>query len=449
MRTSTSKDMTAGNPLTLILSFAFPVFLSNLFQQVYTVADTAIVSKTLGDGALAAVGSIDSVNFLILGFCFGIGMGFSIPIAQCYGAKDMKELRKYAGNAIWVFLVVSLVMTVGSVLFCRTILTVTKTPAEIMEMAYQYLLVIFLGIPVQFAYNALASVIRSLGDSRSPLYILIVASLINIGLDLLFIQTFGLGTAGAALATVLSQLLSVIGCLLLIQLRIPELHLKRKDLLPDCIYMKELIRNGLPMGLQMSVTGIGSILLQTSVNMLGTVAVAAVTAAERICNTASIAITSLGNAMSVYCGQNLGAEKYQRIRKGVRAGICIGLLFSLLSFVLIKLFGRNLTLLFLNADSTELIEMTYRYLIIVAAFFWAQSLILTVRFSVQGLGRPNIALAACLLEMVARSVFGLLFVPKYGFTAAAFSSPAAWMMADALLFPSLLWILAKWAKEDA
>ena len=147
--------------------------------------------------------------------------------------------------------------------------------------------------------------------------------------------------------------------------------------------MKELIRNGLPMGLQMSVTGIGSILLQTSVNMLGTVAVAAVTAAERICNTASIAITSLGNAMSVYCGQNLGAEKYQRIRKGVRAGICIGLLFSLLSFVLIKLFGRNLTLLFLNADSTELIEMTYRYLIIVAAFFWAQSLIFTVRFSVQ------------------------------------------------------------------
>lgn len=233
MRTSTSKDMTAGNPLTLILSFAFPVFLSNLFQQVYTVADTAIVSKTLGDGALAAVGSIDSVNFLILGFCFGIGMGFSIPIAQCYGAKDMKELRKYAGNAIWVFLVVSLVMTVGSVLFCRTILTVTKTPAVIMEMAYQYLLVIFLGIPVQFAYNALASVIRSLGDSRSPLYILIVASLINIGLDLLFIQTFGLGTAGAALATVLSQLLSVIGCLLLIQLRIPELHLEKEDLRPE------------------------------------------------------------------------------------------------------------------------------------------------------------------------------------------------------------------------
>ena len=220
MRTSTSKDMTAGNPLTLILSFAFPVFLSNLFQQVYTVADTAIVSKTLGDEALAAVGSIGSVNFLILGFCFGIGMGFSIPIAQCYGAKDMKELRKYAGNAIWV-------------LFCRTILTVTKTPAEIMEMAYQYLLVIFLGIPVQFAYNALASVIRSLGDSRSPLYILIVASLINIGLDLLFIQTFGLGTAGAALATVLSQLLSVIGCLLLIQLRIPELHLEKEDLRPE------------------------------------------------------------------------------------------------------------------------------------------------------------------------------------------------------------------------
>lgn len=448
MRTSTAKDMTAGSPLALILTFTFPVFLSNLFQQIYTVADTAIVSKTLGDEALAAVGSIGSVNFLILGFCFGIGMGFSIPIAQCFGAKDIEGVRRYAGNAIWVFLIVSIVMTTASSLLCRTILNVTRTPEEIMELAYQYLIVMFFGIPVQFAYNALASVIRSLGDSKTPLYILIAASLVNIGLDLLFIQVFGLGTMGAALATVLSQFLSVIGCIALIVLRIPELRLQKKDFRPDAGYLKELIKNGLPMGLQMSVTGIGSILLQTSVNMLGTVAVAAVTAAERICNTAAIIVTSLGSTMSVYCGQNLGAKKYRRIRSGIRTGMCIGFVLSAIAFLLMEVFGRSLTLLFLDVNSTELIEMTYQYLIIVAAFFWAQSMIFTVRFSVQGLGKANIALAACLLEMAARSAFGLLFVPKFGFTAAAYSSPAAWLMADALLVPALLLILKKWPKED-
>lgn len=443
VKSKTGSDMTVGSPFRHILLFAIPVFLSNLFQQIYTVADTAIVSRTLGDQALAAVGSIGSVNFLILGFCNGMGMGFAVPIAQCFGAKDYPAMRRYAGNAVWVYTVISVIFTVSSAALCMPILKVTQTPPEIIEMAYRYLIVIFLGIPVQFAYNTLSAMIRSLGDSKTPLYLLIAASLLNIALDLIFILSFSLGTMGAALATVLSQLFSVVGCLVLIRLRIPELCLTKEDLQPRRKYLSGLIKNGLPMGLQMSVTGIGSILLQTSVNMLGATAVASIVAAERICNMLAVVTMSLGSAMTVYCGQNLGARQYQRIETGIQTGVLTGLVFSGAAFLILWRFGRILELIFLNAASVTLIEMTYKYLFITAAFLWAQSLIFTVRFSLQGLGRAQIALAACLLEMIARSSFGLFFVPKFGFSAACFSSPAAWVMADLLLVPACLLILKR------
>ena len=257
-----------------------------------------------------------------------------------------------------------------------------------------------------------------------------------------------MGTMGAALATVLSQLFSVVGCLWLIAKRIPALHISKSDLKMDRTYMFALLKQGIPMGMQMSVTGIGSILLQTSVNMLGSVAVAAVVAAERIGGMVSIAAMSLGSAMTVYCGQNLGAGEHKRIEKGIRTGVALGLGFSVLAFAIIWLFGRLLVLIFLDANSTQLIDMTYQYLLITGAFFWAQSLIFTVRFSIQGLGRANIALAACLLEMVARGLFGLIFVPMFGFTAACFSSPAAWLLADALLVPGCVMIVRKLCKRS-
>lgn len=440
MKNKAVRDMTKGSPLKLIIMFTIPVLLSSLFQQIYTVADTAIVSRTLGDQALAAVGSIGSVNFLILGFCNGMGMGFAVPVAQCFGAKDYQAMRRYVGNAVWVYTVISIIFTVASAALCMPILEVTQTPPDIIEMAYQYLLVIFLGIPVQFAYNALSAIIRSLGDSKTPLYILIAASFLNIVLDLVFILSFSMGTMGAALATVLSQLFSAVGCLVLIRLNIPELCIG-KDLKPQRKYIAGLMKSGLPMGIQMSVTGIGSILLQTSVNMLGTVTVASVVAAERICNTIFVVVMSLGSAMTVYCGQNLGAKQYKRIKNGIRTGVITGLVFSGIAFLIMWLFGRPLEMIFLDADSTELIEMTYQYLIITASFLWAQSLIFTVRFSIQGLGNANVALAACLLEMVARSAFGLFFVPRFGFIAACFSSPAAWVLADLLLVPACLMIV--------
>ena len=444
-----SRDMTKGSPAGLLLAFALPVFVSLLFQQIYNVADTAIVSKTLGADALAAVGSIGSVNYLIIGFCNGMGMGFAIPVSQRFGAGDIKGMKKYAGNAVILYLITAAVFTVISCLLCMRILMWTKTPADIIQMSYDYLIIIFLGIPFQFAYNTLEAMIRSTGDSRSPLYILVTASCLNIVLDLLFILVFGMGVRGAALATILSQLFSAAGCIFLIVRRVPELHISRKDLIMEKAYVSGLLKNGFPMAMQMSVTGIGSIILQTSVNVLGSAAVAAVTAAERIGNLAAVPMSSLASAMSVYCGQNLGAEKYDRIASGTRTGILTGLLFSAAASAVLIIFGRSLTLLFLDADSAELIEMTYQYLRTAACFLWGQSLIFTVRFSVQGLGYGGIALAACLLEMVARSAFGLWFIPHYGYAAAGFSSPAAWIMANLLLVPSLIVIVRKLQEKEA
>lgn len=448
MKETTVKDMTSGAPWKLILLYAIPIFLSNLFQQVYTVADTAIVSKTLGDQALAAVGSIGSVNYLIIGFCNGIGTGFSIPIAQRFGARDNESVRRYTGNAIWIYVVISIVVTVPSALMCRTILEVTKTPTEIMEMAYQYLFVILLGIPAQFAYNALSGIIRALGDSKTPLYILIAASLVNIVLDLVFILVIPLGTMGAALATVISQVVSVIGCIVLIVKKIPELHITKEDLRPRRKQLQVLLRYGMPMGIQMSVTGIGNILLQTSVNSLGTLAVAAAVAGDRICNMVIVANCALASAMSVYCGQNLGAEKYQRIRSGIKHGLILGQLFTVAAFLMLWMFGRELTFLFLDSDSVQVIELTLEYIRIVALFLWAQSLIFIIRFAIQGLGYAYIALAACLLEMVARALIGLYFVPTIGFAAAAFSSPAAWLFADILLIPAGVLVMKKMTKLE-
>ena len=365
-------------------------------------------------------------------------MGFAIPIAQCFGAGDAEKMKKYAGNTVWIYAVISLVFTAGAALLTMPILKITNTPADIIDMAYRYLFVIFLGIPSMFGYNILSGILRSVGDSKTPLYILIAASAVNIILDLIFIIVFHLGTTGAALATVLSQFFSCIGCLIVIRTGIPELQLKRSHLIPDWKIMLDLLKYGLPTGLQISVAGIGSIILQASVNTLGSTAVAAVVAAERIGNTLAIATTSIASAMSVFCGQNLGAKKYDRIDKGVKTGILLGFAFSALSILFMLLFGRKMLLLFLDAGAEDLNRLAYRYMIITGSFLWAQSMIFSVRFSIQGLGRTDITLAACMLEMLARGFFGLVVVPAFGFTGACFSSPAAWIAADLLLIPAYL-----------
>jgi Na+-driven multidrug efflux pump len=319
----------------------------------------------------------------------------------------------------------------------------TKTPENIVGMAHSYLFVIFLGIPALFAYNMLAGLVRSLGDSRSPLILLIFSSFINIGLDLIFILAFRMGTMGAALATVIAQVFSALGCFLIITKKFNVLHITKSDTRFDPIYQKQLLKIGLPMGLLSSIIGVGSIFLQTSVNMLGSMSIAAVVAGGRLEGFLATVTNSLGNAMTTYCAQNKGAGETERIKKGVGVSVLIGLSYSLAAFVAVLLFGKYIALLFIDADSTELFNMTNRYMWICAASFWTLSLLHIVRLSIQGLGYGRVVLASGLLEMVGRGAVGLFFVPAFGFTAACFAAPAAWLLADCLLVPAFFIIMKR------
>lgn len=431
-----TKDMTTGSPMKLVLGFSIPLIFGNLFQQFYSMVDTVIVGRFLGTQALAAVGSTGSLNFLILGFCLGVCAGFAIPVSQRFGSKDFKELKRFVGNIVWLAGALSIVMAVLTVIFCRPILEVMSTPDDIIDNAYSYIVVIFIGIPVLIFYNVLAGLLRALGDSKTPVIFLVAASLLNIALDLLLIVVVPMGVAGAAWATVISQGLSGLGCFVFIIKKFELLHISKDDLRPRGRYMQRLMAMGLPMGLQTSITAIGSIVLQTSVNGLGSSAVAAVTAASKIYMLFSCAFDSLGVSMSTYGGQNIGAGKPLRIGKGLRAGMIIGSVYSVISFFLILFLGRPMALLFLDSGETAILEQAYQYLVINALFFIPLTAVNVIRLLIQGMGYSKLAVFAGVFEMIARGLTGLLLVPMFGFTAACFAGPIAWVLADCFLIPA-------------
>lgn len=430
---TTTQDMTQGSPTKLILGFAVPLIFGLLFQQLYNMADTMIVGQTLGEDALAAVGATGSINFLIVGFCTGLCAGFVIPVAQQFGAGDEKALRRFAANAIWLAAAFSAVVTAAVVLLCRPILRLMRTPENIFEDSYRYILAIFLGIPATVLYNLLAGFIRSLGDSKSPVLILTGAALLNVGLDLLFILQFGWGVAGAAWATVLSQLLSGAACLIFILIKMPVLHLSRQELKPDRATMRVLCGMGLPMGLQYSITAIGSVILQTSVNALGSMAVAAVATAMKISQFFVCPFDALGSTMATYGGQNIGARRLDRVHQGLRCAVLLGAGYSVVALAAIWPFGQYLPQLFVADAAPQLYEMAYQVLLYNAVFYFPLALVNIIRFMVQGLGFSKLAVLAGVCEMVARAVAGFVLVPWFGFTAVGFASPLAWVAADIFL----------------
>ena len=431
-----TKDMTVGSPMKLVFNFAIPLMFGNLFQQFYAMVDTIIVGRFLGTGPLAAVGSTGSINFLILGFCLGTCAGFTIPVAQTFGSKDIRDLKRFVGNIVWLAAGFSLVFTVATVVLCRPILQWMHTPADIIDDAYNYIVVIFLGIPTIVLYNVLASLLRALGDSRPPVVFLVVASLLNIGLDLFLILVIPLGVAGAAWATVISQGISGLACLAFIWKKFPLLHISRDDLVPRKRYMKRLLGMGVPMGLQSCITAIGSILLQTSVNGLGSVVVASVTAASKLYQLFGCVFDALGVSMSTYGGQNIGARRGDRIFAGLRSGMIIGSVYSVVALVVIIFFGRPMVQLFVDSNETAIIDQAYQFMVIQTAFFIPLAGVNVIRLLIQGMGYSKLAVFAGAFEMIARGSFGLFLVPTFGFTMACFASPAAWVLADAFLIPA-------------
>ena len=436
-----TRDMTSGSPIKLIFAFGVPLFIGMMFQQFYHFADTIIVGRILGEGALAAVGSIGPVNFLILGFCLGLSNGLVVPIAQSFGAEDYNKLKLYVGNIFWICLFFGTVLTVTATVLCRLILEWTGTPADIIDMAFDYLFIIFLGIPAVLAFNTLAGILRSLGDSRTPLIVMIISAIISIVLAIVFILVFHMGVIGAALATVVAQTLSAIGFLIIIKRNFYIIHISKSHLRPNFDCIKKLLGIGIPLGSMFFVMGIGSVFLQIAINSLGSLAVAAVTAATRVEALLSSASNSLGAALTTFCGQNIGAGKIDRIKQGVKICVLIGLIYSLAAFLLTAFFGRYIALLFIDAGSIELLDHTFQFMFITMAFFWSLALVHIVRAAVQGMGYGKIVFVGGILEMVGRGAAGLVFVPLFGFIAVCFAAPAAWVLANIFTIPVFMIIL--------
>lgn len=439
--------MTIGSPVKLMLGFFFPMLFGLLFQQLYNMVDTMIVGKYLGVDALAAVGSTGSINFMIIGFCMGVCNGFAIPVAQKFGEKNFGELRRFVANGAWLSAGFAVAMTVTVCVLCRNILQWMNTPADILDGAYAYIFVIFLGIPATYLYNMVSGVIRSLGDSRTPLVFLIISSLLNVVLDLFTIVVLNMGVAGAAWATVISQAVSGIGCLFYMSRRFEVLQMTKEERKPDRNIMKVLCGMGVPMGLQYSITAIGSVVLQTAVNGLGSSAVASVTAGTKIGMFFCCPFDALGATMATYGGQNIGARRLDRISKGLRTAVVMGFAYSLIAFGVLYLFGNQLSLLFVDAEEVEILANSRLYLVINAAFYFPLALVNTVRFLIQGMGYSQVAVLAGVFEMAARTLVGFCLVPVVGYPAACFASPCAWVAADIFLIPCYLNIRKRLEKQ--
>ncbi|WP_022778228.1 MATE family efflux transporter [Butyrivibrio sp. AE3009] len=437
-KSNTIKDLTVGDPMKLIFGFAMSLFWGMLFQQLYNIIDTAIVSWFLGKEAYTGMGTTGAVNFLIMGFCMGVCNGFAIPVAQRFGAKDYKSMRKFVSHAIILCSIFAVVMTFLVSIFCRQILVAMKTPEDVLQYAYQYIIVIFLGIPVTYMYNLLSGIIRALGDSKHPVQFLIIASIINIGLDLLFILPLHLGITGAALATVISQFISGLMCLIFIIRKIDILHLKKEDWRPDRSHFFILINMGVPMGLQYSITAIGSVILQTAINSLGTDAAAAVTTGGKVGMFFCIPFDALGSTMATYGGQNVGAKKLDHLSQGLVAAIKLGCGYAILAFVVLYFFGRNFAMIFLDAGEVSCLDNAHLFLIFNSMFYIPLALVNIVRFLIQGMGYSMFAILAGVMEMIGRTLVATLLVPLIGFNAICLASPVAWVLADAFLIPAFI-----------
>lgn len=424
--------------MKLILEFSIPLLLGFLCQQFYSVVDTVIVGQFLGVKALAGVGATGSVNFMVIGFCTGVCSGFAIPVAQKFGAKDYAGMREFVANSAWLSAAFAVLMTVLVTLLCRNILTWMNTPEDIFEHSYTYIRIIFLGIPATFLYNILSGIIRSMGDSKTPLAFLLLSSGLNIGLDVLCIVSFKMGVSGAAVATVASQLISGLLCLYYMIKKFEILHISGQEWKLNYDHAKVLCSMGVPMGLQYSITAIGAVILQTSVNTLGSLAVATVTAGSKVSMFFSCPFEAMGSTMATYGGQNVGAKKLDRLDSGLKTCILLGAGYSLIALVVMCFFGADLAALFVDGGETAILANARKLLIINSSFFIPLALVNIIRFMIQGMGFSTFAILAGVFEMAARTLTGLVLVPRLGFTGACIASPLAWVLADAFLIPAYI-----------
>ena len=431
-------DLTSGKPLKMVLQFTIPVLLGLLLQQVYSVVDTAIVGHALGVMALGGVGATSSVNYLVIGFCTGLCTGMAIPVAQAFGANDVRQLRRYIGNCVWLCVIVSAALLALTLPACRLLLTAMGTPEEEMSYAFDYIFVIFIGIPAIILYNMGACVLRALGDSRSPVWFLAIASLINIVLDLLTVCVLDWGVRGAAVATVVSQAVSGVLCVWYMRRRFLVLRMDKDDWRLRRREASRLLGMGVPVGLQCSITAIGSVILQTAVNSLGAICVAGVAAATKLFQLFCCPYDALAMAATNFVGQNLGAGKYDRIRQGIFACCLLGVVYCAVHFLLAQFGTPYAILLFIRPEEAEaVLPFAWKMCRMDAYFGLFLMLVNVLRLSIQGMGYSRLSLLSGVLEMVARIFISVWAVPQFGFAAACMANPLAWVLANCFLIPGV------------
>ena len=434
-------DMTSGSPMKMILSFTFPIFIGNVFQQFYNMADAVIVGKFVGTKALAAVGSTGTIMFLIYGFVVGMTAGFTVLTAQRFGAGDMRAMRQTVAGASILSLIVGVILTAAFMILMKPWLMAMNTPEDIFADAYAYIMIVSAGILAQMLYNLLASVLRALGNSKVPLYFLILSALLNIVLDLVLIIVFHMGAAGAAVATVVSQGVSGLLCLVYIVKCVPVLRMSRDDWRPSGHLLKTQMRIGIPMALQYSITAIGTMMVQSSLNILGSTLVAAYTAAGKIEQVVSQAYVALGTTLATYSAQNIGAGDVPRIRRGFRATTWIGVIYSFATAALVMTVGKYMTYLFVSEDVELIMDSADLYLKCAGSLFIPLAIVNIYRNGIQGLGYGLLPMMAGVAELVGRGVMSVIAAQQKSYLGVCLASPAAWVLAAALLIGMYFYVI--------
>ena len=444
---ASSFDMTVGSPTRCIIKFSLPLIAGYILLQMYIVVDAAIVGQCIGVEALAAVGASWAVTFLVLGFCNGACAGFAIPVAHAFGAGRRRLMRQYAANAIWLSAAIALPVAMAVALLCRQILTLMSTPGDILDDASTFLFLQGLAIPFIMAYNMLASLLRAVGNSRQPFYFLFAASLLNIALAYTFIIACHLGVAGVGMATLISNAVAAAACWIYIWRKARLLMPQKGEWRPNRSTAAHLLANGVPMGLQFSITGIGIIMLQAANNSLGTVYVAAFTASMRVKYLFTSVFENIGAAMATYCGQNIGAGKLLRVKQGIRSAIIISAVYFIFSLAVILPFADTMMAIFVDRSNTEVIASAAMLMRIACWFYPALGVLTVLRYSIQGLGWPGMSVCSGVMEMVARSAVSIWLVPAIHFLGVCYGDPVAWLAADCFLIPAMIWLYAKLKKN--
>lgn len=446
-------DMTQGKPLPLLVKFAVPLILGSLFQQLYSFVDTAIVGRCISSDALTAVGVTGSLNFLVLGLTMGSAMGFGIPISQSIGAGDKEEVSRNFWNGLYLSIALGLVISIGVSFFVRPLLAMMKTPAELLDMATEYLTIILAGQITTVLYNYLAGVLRAFGDSQRPFWFLVISSCINVVLDLVFILVIPMGVAGAAVATVISQGISVIMCAWWLAKKtdvIKKTNESGESLMKiSGSHMKKICVIGLPLGLEYSVCSIGNVVLQSSINTLGTVVAAAQVCGEKIRAIATIPMESVGMAMATYAGQNYGAKRMDRIKSGIKAGLIIQATYSLIAWAVLLVLKKPLVYLLLGELESAEALASVEYLSIITTLFICHGSLMIFRNTVQGMGFGASALASSVMEIIGRSAAGLLAVYFNSFFLICVSAPMAWGLACICCIGLCAYYIPKKSREFA